>query len=232
MNLQMKASRIRKEEFSRPQKDVATVLPSNLEKSHAVSILTTFPPHIQYRSLGTYLKMIMQLFHTLAVPVLSIILFPHLAVAAPFPDHTMVAFSANTQARPIPQFERRTLVYGLPPGWTAVFQTVTSIQPPLISPAFIQFFSTAAKLAAADPVPGRRVQRIPFGALVLEFIADNDQSQVVTKEFVVAASLWLLDAAQKGWTGFFKAWVMDRTDGAIVFVRLTNVWDGLTSLSY
>lgn len=83
----------------------------------------------------------------------------------------------------------------------------------------------------ADPVPGRRVQRIPFGALVLEFIADDDQSQVVTKEFVVAASLWLLDAAQKGWTGFFKAWVMDKTDGEIVFVRLINAWDGLMALS-
>lgn len=174
----------------------------------------------------------MQLLHTLAVPVLPIILFRHLAVAAPIPNHAMVVFSVNTQARPLVQFERRTLVYGLPPGWTAVFQTVTSIQPPLVSPAFIQFFSTAATLAAADPVPGRRVQRIPFGALVLEFIAGNNQDQVVTKEFVVAASLWLLDAAQQGWTGFFKAWVMDRTDGEIVFVRLTNAWDGLTSLSY
>lgn len=174
----------------------------------------------------------MQLLHALAIPVLPIILFPHFAVAKPFPDHAMVVFSANTQVRPRIQSERRTLVYGLPPGWTAVFQTVTSIQPPLISPAFVQFFSTAAKLAAADPVPGRRVQRIPFGALVLEFIADNDQNQVVTKEFVVAASLWLQDAAQKGWTGLFKAWVMDRTDGDIVFVRLTNAWDGLMSLSY
>ena len=174
----------------------------------------------------------MQLLHTLAVPVLPVILFPHLAVAPPFLDHAMVVFSANTQARPIVQFERRTLVYGLPPGWTAVFQTVTSIQPPLISPAFVQFFSTAAKLAAADPVPGRPVQRIPFGALVLEFIADNNQNQVVTKEFVMAASLWLLDAAQKGWTGLFKAWVIDRTDGELVFIQLTNAWDGLTSLSY
>lgn len=231
MHPQMNASRIRKEESSRPPKDVATVLPSNL-KVLAPSLSITFPRHFQFCSLDTWSKTVMQLLHTLVVPVLPIMFFPLLAVAAPFPDHAMVVFSLNTQARPIVRFERRALVYGLPPGWTAVFQTVTSIQPPLISPAFIQFFSTAANLAAADPVSGRRVQRIPFGALVLEFIADNSQDQVVTKEFVVAASLWLLDAAQKGWTGFFKAWVIDRTDGEIVFVRLTNAWDGLTSLTY
>lgn len=173
----------------------------------------------------------MQLLHTLALPVFPIILFPHLAVARPFPDHAMIMFSDITQVRPRVKSERRTLVYGLPPGWTAVFQTVTSIQPPLVSPAFIEFFSMAANLAAADPIPGRPVQRIPFGALVLEFIANNDQNRVVTKEFVSAASLWLLDAAQKGWTGFFKAWVMDKTDGEIVFVQLTNAWDELMSLS-
>ncbi|CAD6572434.1 MAG: hypothetical protein ASARMPRED_005333 [Alectoria sarmentosa] len=140
--------------------------------------------------------------------------------------------SGDIQAHPRTQSGRRALVYGLPPEWTAVFQTVTSIQPPLITPAFVQFFSTAAKLAAADPVPGRRVQRIPFGALVLEFIANDNQNQLVTKEFVEAASLWLLDAAQKGWTGLFKAWVVDKADGEVVFVRLTNVWDELMSLSF
>ena len=90
----------------------------------------------------------------------------------------------------------------------------------------------AANLAAADPVPGRRVQRISFGALVLEFIADGDPSRIVTKEFVEAATLWLLDAAQKGWTDFFKAWVMDMADGEVVFIRLTSVWDELMSVSY
>lgn len=164
--------------------------------------------------------------------MLSMTLLPHLAVAKPSPDHAMVVSAADTQNRPGSRCGRRALVHGLPPEWTAVFQTVTSIQPPLISPAFIQFFSTAAKLAAADPVPGRRVQRIPFGALVLEFIANDEQNQIVTKEFVQAASLWLLDAAQKGWTGLFKAWVIDRTDGDIVFIRLTSVWDEMMSLSF
>lgn len=173
----------------------------------------------------------MHLLHMLALPMLPITLLPYLAVAKPFPDHAMVVTPADTQTRPRIQSARRALVYGLPPDWTAVFQTVTSIQPPLINPAFIQFFSMAAKVAAADPVPGRRFQRISFGALVLEFIANDDQNQVVTKEFVEAASLWLLHAAQKGWTGLFKAWVLDRADGDIVFIRLTSVWDEMMSLT-
>ena len=174
----------------------------------------------------------MHLLHMLALSMLSITSLPQLAMAKPVPVHAMVVSPANNQASPGTQSSRRALVYGLPPGWTAVFQSVSSIQPPLISPAFVHFFSTAAKLAAADPVPGRRVQRIPFGALVLEFIANDDKSQIVTKEFVEAASLWLLDAAEKGWTGFFKAWVLDRTDGELVYVRLTNVWDEMMSSSY
>lgn len=173
----------------------------------------------------------MQFLHMLALITLPMTLSPHLAMAKPFPDHAVVVLPAVTQARPRTQSERRASVHGLPPGWVAVFETITSIQPPLISPVFIQFFSSAAKLAAADPVPGRRVQRIPFGALILEFIANDDQNQVVTKEFVEAASLWLLDAAQKGWTGFFNAWVMDMADGKIVFIRLKNVWDEM-SLSF
>lgn len=164
--------------------------------------------------------------------MLQIVLLPYLAAAKPFPDHAMLVSPDDIQARPRTQYERRALVYGLPPQWTAVFQSVTSIQPPLINPAFVQFFSMAAKLAAADPVPGRRVQRIPFGALVLEFIANDEPNKIVTKEFVEAASLWLLDAAQKGWTGLFKAWVCDRADGDVVFIRLTSVWDDLMSLSY
>ena len=40
----------------------------------------------------------------------------------------------------------------------------------------------AENLAAADPVPGPHDQRLPFGALVLEFMA----------KIVVAAFLWLL----------------------------------------
>ena len=173
----------------------------------------------------------MQFLRMLALTTLPFTLLPDLAMAKPFPGHAMVVSPAGTQAHPTTQFGRRTLVHGLPSGWVAVFETVTSIQPPLINPAFIQFFSTAVKLATSDPVPGRPVQRIPFGALILEFIADGQQNQVVTKEFVAAASLWLLDAAQKGWTGFFNAWVMDMADGSIIFVRLGSVWDELTSLS-
>ena len=39
-----------------------------------------------------------------------------------------------------------------------------------------------------------------FGALVLEFMA----------KIVMAAFLWLLDAAEKGWTEFSNEWVIGR----------------------
>ena len=43
-------------------------------------------------------------------------------------------------------------------------------------PAFVQVFSIAANLAAADPVPDRRVQRIPFGALAFKSLANGEQT--------------------------------------------------------
>ena len=171
----------------------------------------------------------MHLLRMLALPVLSIILLPHPAVAKPSPDHAVLLAPAEVQSRLGSPRGRRALVHGLPPGWTAVFQTITSIQPPLVSPAFTKFFSVAAQLAAADPVPGRPVQRILYGAIALEFIANNGRGQIVTKEFVEAASIWLLDAAQNGWTGFFRAWVLNLADGEVVYIRLSNLWDELGS---
>ena len=173
----------------------------------------------------------MRSLYILALYPLWATLMLHIAMAKPPPNHAMVVPPADTKPTPIIPPKKRALVHGLPPGWSGVFQTVTSIQPPLISPIFVQFFDVAARLAAADPIPGRHVQRIPFGSLVLEFIAHGDQNQIVTKEFVTAASLWLRDAAEKGWTGFFKAWVVDKTDGEMVFVRLGTVWDELLSLT-
>ena len=173
----------------------------------------------------------MRLLYMLALyPLLSTLMLD-IAMAKPSPNHAMVISPADTKPTPIIPPRKRALVHGLPPGWAAVFETVTSIQPPLISPVFVQFFDVAARLAAADPITGRHIQRIPFGSLVLEFIANGDQNQIVTKEFVTAASLWLRDAAQKGWTGFFKAWVVDKADGEMVFVRLGTVWDELLSLT-
>lgn len=173
----------------------------------------------------------MRLLYTSALSILSATFLLHHVVAQMVPDHAIVVASGDPEAPTRTQLRRRAFVHGLPPGWVAVFETVTSIQPPLISPAFIQLFSAAANLAVADPVPGRHVQRIPFGSLILEFIANGDQNQIVTKEFVAAASLWLLDAAQNGWTGFFKAWVLNKADGEMVFVRLGTMWDELLSLS-
>ena len=170
----------------------------------------------------------MHLFRMLSLPMLSAILLSRPGVATPAPDHAVLLAPADVQSRPGNPRGRRALVHGLPPGWTAVFETITSLQPPLVNPAFIKFFSVAAQLAAADPVPDRPVQRILYGALALEFIANTGQGQTVTKEFVEAASVWLLEAAQNGWTGFFKAWVLDQENGEIVYIQLNNVWDTLT----
>lgn len=173
----------------------------------------------------------MRLLYTSPLSILSAPFLLNLIVAQTVPDRGIVVASGDRESPLRTQLGRRALVHGLPPGWAAVFETVTSIQPPLISPAFVQFFSAAANLAVADPVPGRHIQRIPFGALILEFIANGDQNQIVTKEFVAAASLWLLDTAEKGWTGFFKAWVLDKETEEMVFVRLGTVWDELMSLT-
>lgn len=231
-HLQMNGFAHPRRESLEPPKDIVKVLSSchqtlsRIGRHHSI-----ISRQVSVCVLAHEYKTIMLFFHILTL-MLQITPLPHSAVVKPFSDHARVVLPCDTQTHPKNQSERRALVYGLPPEWTAVFQTVSSIQPPLINPAFIEFFSTAAKLAAADPVPGRRVQRIPFGALVLEFIASDEQNQLVTKEFVEAASLWLLDAAQKGWTGLFKAWVMDRVDGDVVFIRLTSLWDEMMSLSF
>ena len=174
----------------------------------------------------------MHLFRMLILPMLSAILLPHPGVAMPTPDHAVLLVPADVQSRLRNPRGRRALVHGLPLGWTAVFETITSLQPPLVNPAFIKFFSEAAQLAAADPVPDRPVQRILYGALALEFVANNGQGQTVTKEFVEAASVWLLEAAQNGWTGFFRAWVLDQANGEIIYIQLINVWDEWLSLLY
>lgn len=51
------------------------------------------------------------------------------------------------------------------------------------------------------------------------------QNEVVTREFVQATSVWLLDAAMKGWTGFFRAWVTDGFDNEVVEIRMGTVFD-------
>ena len=51
------------------------------------------------------------------------------------------------------------------------------------------------------------------------------KDEIVSKEFVQATSLWLADAAMKGWTGFFRAWLKDSYDGQVVEVTMGTVWD-------
>ena len=113
----------------------------------------------------------------------------------------------------------------LPEGYTGVFTTFVSICPKLpATVTFIRFFRNAAAQAAIDRCPGRHHQRFTFGALALELAVQN-QNDVVSREFVQAASLWLLDAAMKGWTGFFRAWVTDMLDNEVVEIRMGTVFD-------
>ena len=162
------------------------------------------------------------------ISTLTTLLFFHLAPAAMAKQPSFqVTTTLQARATPSHHLHDRALIHGLPIYWTGVFQDVVSIQPPLITQAFTSFFSIVAKKAAADPVVARHHQRLIYGALVLDFIAED--YGMVTKEFVEAAALWLLDAAQRGWTGFFKAWVIDRADGERVFIQLSTLWDHFKS---
>lgn len=49
---------------------------------------------------------------------------------------------------------------------------------------------------------------------------------IVLKEFVEATALWLLDSAQKGWTEFFLARVIDNPVGdTVYYIHMSNTWD-------
>ena len=116
-------------------------------------------------------------------------------------------------------------IKNLPDGYTGVFTTFVSICPKLpATGTFVRFFQKAAALATTDPSPSRHHQRFTFGALALEVVAEG-QNDVVTREFVQAVSLWLLDTATKGWTGFFRAWVTDVIDNEVVEIRMGTIFD-------
>lgn len=136
-------------------------------------------------------------------------------------------------------FKRRNImsnIHGLPHPMYGVFTSVYSFQPPLPIAAFTKFFCDAAIASHNDNVPGRKVQRFSYGALMLEVMAITNVrgvdgniravQGVVYKEFMEAVALWLLDSAQKGWTEFFEAWVTDKAEqGTVYYVQLANTWD-------
>ena len=51
------------------------------------------------------------------------------------------------------------------------------------------------------------------------------QDEVVNGEFVQAATLWLLDGAVKGWTGFSWSWVTNAVHHELVEVRIGTIFD-------
>ena len=53
----------------------------------------------------------------------------------------------------------------------------------------------------------------------------REANAVVSREFVQAACLWLLDAAMKGWVGFFRAWVTDVVDQEVIEIRMGTIFD-------
>lgn len=156
-----------------------------------------------------------------------------IAIAIP---HPINAFSLSqshdnrlpshiTQSHSLQRRDFALRIKNLPVGYTGIFSTFVSICPKTPATAtFIRFFKTAAAHSATDSLPGRRHQRFTFGALALEMVVQG-QNEVVNKEFVQAVCLWLLDAAVKGWTGFFRAWVTDAVDNEVVEIRMGTIFD-------
>lgn len=138
-------------------------------------------------------------------------------------EHRLPSLSSRPQSSQKRDFPLK--IKNLPDGYTGFFTTFISICPNLPATAtFVRFFEEAAALSARDPSPGRRHQRFTLKALALEMVVQGE-NEVVTREFVRAASLWLMDAALKGWTGFFRAWVTDAVDKQVVEIRMGTVFD-------
>lgn len=126
-------------------------------------------------------------------------------------------------------------VHGLPHPLQGVFQYAYSFQPPLPIASFTNFFRTAAEAFHEDDTAGRFHQRFTWGSLALEVTAITQIKvdgklkyieAIVLKEFVEATALWLLDLAQKGWTEFFQARIVDKDIGdTVYYVHLSNTWD-------
>jgi hypothetical protein len=126
-------------------------------------------------------------------------------------------------------------IHGLPHPLQGVFEYASSFQPRLPIASFIKFFTDTATLVHNDPVAGRFHQRFTYGSLALEFTAMTKVrvdgklkyiEAIVLKEFVEATALWLLDSAQKGWTEFFLARVIDNAVGdTVYYIHMSNTWD-------
>lgn len=74
---------------------------------------------------------------------------------------------------------------------------------------------------AADTTEMGQALRFSYGTLVLEFVSE----ELITKEFLQAAALFLLNKAQMGWMGLFEAWIKDLMDGSVVYLRMGTIWD-------
>ena len=132
---------------------------------------------------------------------------------------------------PSPNLHKRAhSIFGLPTTWIGVFDHVTSVQSSypthLVIPAFQEFYYQAARAAQLNTSPCRRYERFVSGCMILEFMAD-DLDGVVTREFVLAVSLWLSDAAAKGWTDFFRAWILDTSDNELIHIQMGLIWNSL-----
>ena len=125
-----------------------------------------------------------------------------------------------------PRIRHRSMgtINGLPNGWTGIFKTLTSIQPPLHSVEFTYLFTNAARLAAANAFRPQNRQRFLYGALTLDIIALGANTWV-TPDFVQGASLWLRELVRAGWDDFFEAVVMDQRSGETYYLKMGNTFD-------
>lgn len=113
-------------------------------------------------------------------------------------------------------------IANLPQGWTGIFTDITALQPSnVVAALFIHFFKSAAEKVVRSLFPDRWIQRVDGGSLILE-MWNEDPKKIVTRELLLAVLLWLLNAAQRGWTGFFVARVRDRVSREWIVVRLIN----------
>lgn len=177
------------------------------------------------------------------LPLLSILTSPAIASALPPKPHNHVPTirEQNTAALalsppPPPSPHQRRIVHigtlvpgnpdariaGLPQGWSGIFTDITALQPSTVVAAlFIHFFKSAAEKVARSPLADRWIQRVDGGSLILE-MWNEDPKKIVTRELLLAVLLWLLHAAQRGWTGFFVARLRDRVSREWFVVRLVN----------
>lgn len=171
-----------------------------------------------------------------SIVVLALVLFTSSAIANPAPHFRHESHGLHMKSPdPVPELlipsrddilpiaiqPRQIKIEGLPDTWSGLFRNFQSCRPSIpVAATFIRFFRSAGR-TAIDAGDVRQSMRFSYGSLVLEIISEG----LLTKEFVQATSLFLLNQAQRGWIGFFEAWVKDVTNGEVNYMRFATIFD-------